>query len=77
MNAEKYQNIVDKHKPKEDKFYNGLIAFIVGGILGLISNFILNLYSYLFHTLDISSLLEEISSLSHSIVFLYFLVLFI
>ena len=49
MNAEKYQNIVDKHKPKEDKFYNGLIAFIVGGILGLISNFILNLYSYLFH----------------------------
>lgn len=49
MNSDKYQEIVNKHLPKENKLLNCLSAFIVGGLLGIIANFILELYSYLFH----------------------------
>lgn len=45
MNKDEYQNIVDKHSPKEDKFINCLKAFFVGGLLGLIGNFLVELYS--------------------------------
>lgn len=49
MDVNKYQKIVDKHLPKENKLANGLSSFVVGGLLGLTANFILELYSYLFH----------------------------
>lgn len=45
MNKNEYQNIVDKYSPKEDKFINCLKAFFVGGLLGLIGNFLVELYS--------------------------------
>lgn len=45
MNKESYEEIVKKHKPKEDKFRNCIVAFFVGGLLGVIGNFLVNLYS--------------------------------
>ena len=36
MEKRKYQSIVSKYTPKENRFYNGLIAFIVGGFMGFL-----------------------------------------
>lgn len=52
MDKNKYKNIVDKHTPKENVLYNALIAFIVGGIMGVIGQGLVDLYSY---CLDIST----------------------
>lgn len=49
MEIKKYQKIVDKHTPKENKTKNALSAFITGGFLGLLGNFLIDLYSYIFH----------------------------
>ncbi len=49
MDIKKYQKIVDKYKPKENKSNNLLIAFLTGGSLGMLANLIINLYAYLFH----------------------------
>lgn len=49
MDAKKYQKIVDKHMPKENKIENLITAFIVGGLMGLLANLLLELYGYLFH----------------------------
>lgn len=49
METKKYQKIVDKHTPKEEKGNNLLAAFITGGLLGLLGNFLMDLYAYLFH----------------------------
>lgn len=46
MEKNKYKNIVEKHTPKENRLYNALIAFIIGGIMGVIGNLLLNMYSY-------------------------------
>ena len=45
MKYEEYQNIVDKHKPKEKKLKNLIIAFVVGGLIGMLGNFLLDFYS--------------------------------
>ena len=44
-----YDEIVKKHKPKEKKISHLFSAFIWGGSLGMIANFILNLYSSCLH----------------------------
>lgn len=49
MEKKKYKTIVEKHKPKENRLYNGMIAFIVGGFIGIIGEFLLELYSSLLH----------------------------
>ena len=49
MDINKYQDIVEKHVPKENKTSNLMMSFLVGGFLGTIANLILNLYVYLFH----------------------------
>lgn len=49
METRKYQKIVEKHTPKENKTSNALAAFITGGLLGLLGNFLIDLYSYIFH----------------------------
>lgn len=41
----KYQDIVDKHTPKEDIVKNALISFLVGGLLGSLSELLLRVYS--------------------------------
>ncbi len=48
MNKEKYKEIVSKNTPKEDTVKNGIIAFLVGGGLGALSELLLRLYCLLF-----------------------------
>ncbi len=47
MDKDKYKNLVAKYTPKENRLYNALIAFIVGGLVGVFGNFLLELYSFL------------------------------
>lgn len=42
---ENYNNIVNKHTPKEDRLKNSLIVFFTGGIIGVLSELLLNCYS--------------------------------
>lgn len=49
MEAKKYQKIVDKHVPKEEKANNLLVAFLTGGLIGLLGNFLMDIYAYFFH----------------------------
>ncbi len=46
MEKNKYKQIVDKYTPKENRMYNGMLAFLSGGLMGVIGQFILQLYSY-------------------------------
>ena len=45
MEKKEYQKIVDRHKPKEDRLMNAIIAFIVGGIVGAIGQLLIEFYS--------------------------------
>jgi len=49
MEKSKYKQIVDKASPKEDKMYNAIIAFIIGGLIGIIGQFLIDIYSYKFN----------------------------
>lgn len=46
MEKNKYKTIVEKYKPKGNRLYNGLIAFIIGGLMGIIGEFLVEFYSY-------------------------------
>lgn len=46
MEKRKYQSIVDKYTPRENRMYNGLIAFVVGGLMGVLAEVLIELYSY-------------------------------
>lgn len=46
MEKNKYKDLVKKHTPKENRLYNGLIAFIIGGFMGMLGQFLLEVYSY-------------------------------
>ena len=52
MNKENYKKLMKKYKPKEDVFKNGFIAFITGGIMGIIGQALVDLYMSI---LDITS----------------------
>ena len=52
MKKEQYKELVKKHTPKEDRLRNGVIAFVVGGIIGVIGQFLVEFYS---SVLEISS----------------------
>ena len=45
MEKNKYKDLVDKHTPQEDILYNSIIAFITGGIMGIIGQFLIDFYS--------------------------------
>lgn len=47
MDKNRYKQIVNENKPKENRLQNGLIAFIIGGIMGVIGELLLEVYSYL------------------------------
>lgn len=47
MDKNKYKVLVAKYTPKENRLYNGLIAFFIGGWMGVLGQFLLDLYSYL------------------------------
>jgi stage V sporulation protein AC len=48
MEKNKYKQLVDSISPKKDKFYNGLIAFITGGFMGILGQFLIEFYSFKF-----------------------------
>ena len=52
MEKKEYQKIVDKHKPKEKRGLNALVAFVIGGMVGVIGQFLIEFYS---SYLDIST----------------------
>ena len=52
MEKKKYEKIVDKHKPTETRVQNAFIAFVTGGIVGLIGQGLTDLYQMWF---DISN----------------------
>lgn len=49
MEKNKYQDLVKKHTPKENRLYNGMLAFLTGGLVGVIGQLLMESYSYLFH----------------------------
>jgi len=52
MEKKEYQKIVDKHKPTETRVQNAFIAFVIGGIMGVIGQLLIEFYTYF---LDIST----------------------
>ena len=46
MEKRLYEKIVMNHKPKEHRIKNAFIAFMIGGIVGLIGQGLLDLYTY-------------------------------
>ena len=49
MDKNRYKEIVDKNTPKEDSLKNSLIAFLVGGSLGTLGEFLLRCYMMCFN----------------------------
>lgn len=49
MKNQEYQEFIKKYTPKPKVIQNGLIAFVVGGLLGLFSEFLLEIYMFLLH----------------------------
>lgn len=47
MNVDRYNKIVERNTVKENCFLNGLVAFIGGGMLGSLSELLLNIYCML------------------------------
>lgn len=48
MEKNKYKVLVARNTPKENILYNCLIAFFIGGIMGTIGQFLIDVYSYYF-----------------------------
>ena len=46
MEKKLYNKIVMNHKPKEHRVSNAIISFLIGGIMGVLGHFLLQLYSY-------------------------------
>lgn len=52
MDKNKYSILVKKYVPKEDRLKNSIISFLIGGVMGIIGQGLIDLYSNL---LNISS----------------------
>lgn len=48
MNKDEYKKLVDKITPKENKFKNFMVAFLVGGSIGMLGEVIINLLTTAF-----------------------------
>ena len=48
MDAKKYQMLVYKHCPKEKRLINCFVAFLVGGFMGIIGQFLIDFYKNIF-----------------------------
>ena len=46
MEKNKYKELYNRHIPKENRLYNSLIAFISGGLMGVLGQFLIEAYSY-------------------------------
>lgn len=51
MSDEDYKKIIKRHKPKDDKLKHAVISFISGGIIGILTNFLV----FIFNKLGMSS----------------------
>ena len=49
MEKNKYKDLVARHTPKEPRLYHGMIAFLTGGMMGVIGQFLIDVYSYYYH----------------------------
>ena len=49
MKNQEYQVFIKKYTPKPKIVKNGSIAFLVGGLLGLFSEILLEIYMFLLH----------------------------
>ena len=47
MEKNRYLNLVNENTPKEERLKNGVIAFFVGGFMGLIAEILIEVYSYI------------------------------
>ena len=45
MEKKEYQKIVDRHKPKENRLKNSFISFLVGGLVGIFGQGLIDFYS--------------------------------
>lgn len=52
MDKKEYKKIVDRHKPTETRVQNAVISFLIGGLVGLIGQGLIDFYSF---WLDIST----------------------
>lgn len=52
MEKREYKQIVDKYTPNEPRLRNAIVAFLIGGFMGVLGNFLVEVYSYYF---DLSS----------------------
>lgn len=48
MEKNKYKEVVNRHTPKENVLYNTMIAFFVGGLMGVLGQLLIDGYSYYF-----------------------------
>lgn len=48
MKNKTYNEIVKTNLPNENRILNAITAFVVGGLIGALGNFLIELYSYLF-----------------------------
>ena len=48
MKNDKYDAIVKRHTPKENRLLNGFIAFFIGGMMGVLGEFLVEFYAYIF-----------------------------
>lgn len=48
MDNKEYSKLVSFYTPKENLFKNIIIVFVIGGMLGVIGNFLVDMYSYMF-----------------------------
>ncbi len=48
MEKKDYKRIVDRHKPKENRLANSVIAFLFGGFMGTVAVVLSNFYMYAF-----------------------------
>lgn len=49
MDEHKYKELVDRHTPNEDRLKNGLVAFFIGGLMGIIGELLVEFYSIIFN----------------------------
>lgn len=49
MKEKKYSELVKKYEPKENVGKNAFIAFIFGGFMGILGQFLIDFYSYIFN----------------------------
>ena len=66
MDKKEYANLVKKYTPKENKFKNALVSFVVGGIIGLIGELFVTIL------VDCYSFEREIASIWLCITIIFF-----